>query len=63
MMFSCEEHLEQAIDRFVNETEQPPEMYLVEKVDLGEEAVGGCLVCSGESKYVLARFGEVRVKD
>lgn len=63
MIFSCEGHLEQVIDRFVNETEQPPEMYLVEKVDLAGEAVGGCLVCSGEPKYVLARFGEVREKD
>ncbi|MDA8234359.1 MAG: CxxH/CxxC protein [Clostridia bacterium] len=63
MMFACEGHLEQVIDRFVYETEQPPEMYLVERADLIREAVGGCLVCAGEPKYVLARFGEVGEKD
>jgi len=63
MLFACDEHLEQAIDRFVNETEQPPEVLFIEKVDLTKEQLAGCAFCSEAPRYVLARFGEVRERD
>jgi CxxH/CxxC protein (TIGR04129 family) len=54
MYVVCEEHLEQAIDEFVEIYEDPPDLYLLEKVSFTDwHAPSRCDLCDHPPKYLV----------
>jgi CxxH/CxxC protein (TIGR04129 family) len=53
MITACEEHIDMAIDDFVNTYEEPPEMRLLEETTVSEEIHSKCKYCGEKAKYLL----------
>lgn len=54
MYVVCEDHLEDAIDDFVDVYEQPPDIYELEKVSFTDwMAPKNCNMCKHEPKYLV----------
>jgi CxxH/CxxC protein (TIGR04129 family) len=50
----CEDHLEQALDEFVEIYEMPPDLYELESVSLSDWAAPtSCTFCSKPPKYLV----------
>jgi len=54
MYVTCEEHLEEAIDRFVEVYEAPPDLYLLENMSFTEwDQPATCDFCTKRPKYLV----------
>lgn len=54
MYVVCDEHLEEAIDKFVDVYEMPPDLYLLEKVFFTDwTAPKRCDMCDRPPKYLV----------
>lgn len=50
--FSCENHIDHALDMFVAETENFP---IMEKIEEGEKLSTKCSYCDEQATYVVSR--------
>ncbi|GAX89094.1 CxxH/CxxC protein [Effusibacillus lacus] len=55
MITACKEHVEFAIDEFVDTYEEAPELRLIEETTVFEEPRSKCKFCGEPAAYLLTR--------
>ncbi|WP_018131043.1 CxxH/CxxC protein [Effusibacillus pohliae] len=55
MITACEEHIDMALDEFVNTYQEPPELRLIEETTVFEDCRSKCQFCGEPAKYLVTR--------